>query len=149
MYMSGNIGEYSLKPEFEIVTKASAEAIIQLYKEAGWWKENTHSRAIIPEMIQGSFCFIIAKWQDEIIGMGRIISDGVSDAYIQDVVVQKKYRNLGLGKDIVNRLVTVCLSKKLESIFLVAEPSTSPFYKSLGFTELKNFQPMVWENPND
>jgi len=128
---------------FKIVRTLPVSTVVGLYKEAGWWKEGRRSRAVIPRMIRGSFCFIVAfSRENEIVGMGRAISDGASDAYIQDVVVRKTLRGKGIGKEIVSRLSRHCASKGLEWIGLVAEPGTTPFYGSLGFKELKGYVPM-------
>ena len=74
--------------------------------------------------------------------MGRVISDGKSDAYIQDVVVRKSLRNKGIGRELVERLKQYCIDKKLEWIGLIAEPGTKKFYESMGFKELEGYVPM-------
>jgi aralkylamine N-acetyltransferase len=128
---------------FKVVKTLPVSVVVDLYKEAGWWKESRGSRAVIPRMVRGSFCFIVAKnRRDEIVGMGRAISDGASDAYIQDVVVRKSARGKGIGREIVSRLSRVCVSKGLEWIGLVAAPGAALFYKRLGFKELKRHVPM-------
>ena len=83
-----------------------AEEIVKLYKSGNWWKENYDSSSI-KFLIKGSYRFavVINKNDDEAIGMGRILSDGVSDAYIQDLVVLEKYRGQGLGEQLVKFLV--------------------------------------------
>ena len=75
--------------------------ILNLYKAANWWEEDSNGTDIIDKIISGSYIFMIAVCQDKIIGMGRVISDGVSDAYIQDVTVDKEYRNRKIGSKIV------------------------------------------------
>ena len=68
--------------------------------------------------------------------MGRVVSDGVSDAYIQDVVVLDDWRGKGIGKAIVKKLLDFCLEHKLLWIGLVAEPGTKGLYTPLGFKTL-------------
>jgi len=131
--------------QFEIVKTFPVEEIVNLYKAAEWWKENAHSREIIPPMIQGSFCFMVATCNGNTLGMGRVISDGFSDGYIQDIVVHTKYRSYGIGKELVRRLTHFCIQKKLESIYLIAEPNMSHFYEKFGFKVLKDFQPMIFD----
>jgi hypothetical protein len=70
----------------------TVSGIITLYREGGWWDSGSKPE-IIPGMVKGSFIFITAvDVNGRITGMGRVISDGVSDAYIQDVVVMKEMR---------------------------------------------------------
>lgn len=129
---------------FEFVKALPTDAVIDLYKAGGWWKETGKSGAEIPAMIKGSFCFLAAFHEEKLIGMGRVISDGISDGYIQDVVVNKEYRNQGIGKELVRRLTEYCSEKKLAWIALWAEPGTAEFYESIGFRTL-DFTPMLFQ----
>ena len=131
--------------EYEAVTSAPVEEIIELYKAADWWQESAEARAVIPAMIRGSLCFMVARsLNGKIVGMGRVISDGHSDAYIQDVVVLKDYRGRGIGGELVRRLTQFCAARKIAWIGLVAEPGTQDMYEKLGFGPLAGYQPMLY-----
>jgi len=131
--------------QYEIVASAPTEEIVELYRSAGWWQESPEARAIIPGMIRGSLCFMVARSLDgRIIGMGRVISDGCSDAYIQDVTVLSAHRGKGVGSELVRRLTQFCLAREIPWIGLVAEPGTRKLYEELGFGPLVNYQPMLY-----
>lgn len=128
---------------YEFVKNLPTEEVVELYKSGGWWEEIPHSREIIPLMISGSFCFLAVFHEKKLVGMGRAISDGVSDAYLQDIVVRKEYRGLYIGKEIVTRLVNFCVERKLEWIGLIAEAGLENYYKTLGFEKLIGSTAMV------
>ncbi|MGI5865212.1 MAG: GNAT family N-acetyltransferase [Myxococcales bacterium] len=131
--------------EYQVVSEAPVEAIVALYEAGGWWQESPQWRAVIPQMIRGSFCFMVARSRDgRFVGMGRAISDGVSDAYIQDVVVLKEMRKRGIGRELVKRLAEYCAERGIGWIGLVAEPGTEAFYESIGFRALEGFKPMLY-----
>ena len=131
--------------EYEAITKAPVEEIVALYQSADWWQESSEARAVIPSMIHGSLCFMVARSLDgKIVGMGRVISDGYSDAYIQDVVVLKSYRGKGIGQELVRKLTQFCRERKIAWIGLVAEPGTQEMYEGLGFGSLAGYQPMLY-----
>jgi ribosomal protein S18 acetylase RimI-like enzyme len=131
--------------EYEAVSSAPLAEIVDLYKAADWWQESAEARAVIPAMIRGSFCFMVARSLDgKIVGMGRVISDGHSDAYIQDVVVLEDYRGKGVGRELVRRLTQFCIARKIAWIGLVAEPGTQGMYVDLGFGPLVGYQPMLY-----
>jgi spermidine synthase len=44
--------------------------------------------------------------KDEIVAIARCLSDGVSDAYIQDVTVKKEFRGKGIGLFILSHIKT-------------------------------------------
>ncbi len=81
----------------------------------------------IKDLINGSHCFLIATSEKTdrerpIIGMGRSISDGVSDAYIQDVVVMPSCRGQGIAtRDYSGWLVDRLQEDGIEWIGLIAE----------------------------
>jgi len=129
----------------EIVKKADLPSIAELYKLGGWWNESS-SLGEIPFLIKGSFAFVVAEERKNrrIVGMGRVISDGVSDAYIQDVIVHPDYRGLGIGEMIVKKLKLYCLEHGICWIGLIAEPGTEEFYKKLGFKKMKGCTPMLF-----
>jgi ribosomal protein S18 acetylase RimI-like enzyme len=131
--------------DYEAVTSAPLDAIVELYKAAGWWQESAEARAAIPPMIRGSLCFMVARSiEGRIVGMARVISDGYSDAYIQDVVVLPDYRGRGVGHELVRRLTQFCTARKIAWIGLVAEPGTQGLYEDLGFGPLVGYQPMLY-----
>ena len=79
------------------------------------------------------------------VGMGRVISDSVSDAYLQDVVVFPGYRSRGIGQMIINRLVEICQDNGIEWIGLVAQPGTVSLYRRCGFQVMEGHTAMKYE----
>src|SRR5271157_2138341 len=67
--------------------RGEIEQITILYREAGWWdKRDNRNHELIRRIVSGSHCFLTVRDGNEIVGMGRAISDRVNDAYIHDVV---------------------------------------------------------------
>ena len=79
------------------------------------------------------------------IAMGRVLSDGVSDAYIQDVAVLPDFRGRGIGGKIVTFLVEELEKRGVDWIALVGEPGTENFYKRLGFEKKAGFSLWKWK----
>ncbi len=129
--------------EIKFVKDWNENEIVDLYKAGNWWKDNYDSSSI-RNLIKGSYKFAVVILKDEgkAIGMGRIISDGISDAYIQDLVIINKYRGRGLGKKLVKYLVNHCISNGINWIGLISEPGQDRFYSNLGFSIMENHVPM-------
>lgn len=128
--------------QIRIIHSAAVAEIVNLYKCAGWWEESYNAESFIPPMIKNSACFVGAFDGDRMIGMGRAVSDNVSDAYIQDIVVLDEYRGRGIGGGIVRLLIRELKAKGVDWIGLIGEPGTEKFYSRLGFSALKGFIPM-------
>ena len=136
--------------EYLIVKEADRDQIIALYKQAGWWTaSDDEDISFVDGIISSTFKFAIAKAEGRIIGMGRAISDGVSDAYIQDVTVDQKYRKKGIGSGIIRLLVKSLKAEKIGWIGLISEPGAENFYNELGFEVMKDHTPYIYKQGND
>lgn len=125
------------------------EAIAALYHAGGWWNDNWDP-AGLAALIAGSFAFAVAidPAADRAVGMGRVISDGVSDGYVQDLVVLPGYRGRGIGTMILSALLDYCRSAGVTWVALVAEPGTEAFYTAIGFRRMEGHIPMRWYPEN-
>jgi len=77
-------------------------------------------------------CFVYDSGR--LIGVGRALADGVDCSYICDVAVHPSHQGLGIGKDIVSKLVD--RSSRHKKIILYAVPGKEPFYRKLGFKRM-------------
>lgn len=108
------------------------EKIDSLFLSIGWdirwdkWKE---------VLSKSSFVYSIYE-KEKMVGMGRIVEDGVM-CMLYDIVVHKDYQNKWIGKIIMNNLLTFTKDKNYNSISLFAWPKNKdlliPFYNKFGF----------------
>ena len=120
-------------------------AAARLYKLAGWVMEDDPCDFLAPALENS--CAVCAAYGEDgkLVGMGRALGDGVSDAYIQDVVVDLEFRRRGVGGAIVRTLVAELKRRGVDWIGLVGEPGTEEFYRSLGFDATPGFT--FWRVP--
>jgi ribosomal protein S18 acetylase RimI-like enzyme len=78
-------------------------------------------------------CFVYEG--EKLVGVGRALADGVDCSYICDVALLPSHQGLGLGKQIVAKLVE--LSRGHKKIILYSVPGKEPFYKKLGFRRMR------------
>jgi spermidine synthase len=128
------------------IEKPAADEIGQitgLYRRENWWNQQGNNPELIRLIVAGSHCFLIARQGNRIIGMGRALSDGASDAYIQDVTVMDAFRSKGIGTRIIETLITRLEGDGIHWIGLIAERGSHPFYEPLGFSVMENALPML------
>lgn len=77
-------------------------------------------------------CFVYED--SKLIGAGRALADGMDCSYICDIAVHPDHQGVGLGKDIVAKLVG--LSRGHKKIILYAVAGKEPFYRKLGFRRM-------------
>ena len=68
-------------------------------------------------------------------GFGRAVGDGCLAFYIQDVVVDERFRGLGLGRAVIEALIEGILASASDgaSIGLMSAPGKEAFYNKFGF----------------
>jgi ribosomal protein S18 acetylase RimI-like enzyme len=71
---------------------------------------------------------------DKIIGCGRALSDGLSQAAIYNIAVDEAYHNHGLGQQIISLILeetSTC------NVVLYTHPDTIAWYEKQGFRRMK------------
>ena len=78
-------------------------------------------------------CFaVLGVWDgDRIVGVARVISDGIYVAKILDVIVDGTYRGRGVGSEIMRRVLERC--SHIEFVSLNCGSDQVGFYEKLGF----------------
>jgi len=117
----------------------TAEALAGLRNQAGW----SHTEVFQAEKALERTLFSVAALSGgEIVGMGRLVGDGVLIWYIQDVIVVPERRGAGVGSEIVRRLVEYAKAHSLPgtnvAIALMSAKDKEPFYEKLGFYRRPN-----------
>ena len=108
----------------------------QLFATTGW---NDIYKAKVKELakaLEGSWYVVAAYDQDELVGMGRVVSDGVLYAMLYDVIVEPSHQNQGIGSTILDRLIDGCTAAGASGIFNCSPAmGKAPFYRKRGFVD--------------
>lgn len=107
----------------------SAKAISDLRAAVGW--NRMEKEYATPLMT--SYCHIAVYEKEELIGYVDCVSNGVTDAYIQDLMVHPDYQGKGVGTELMNRMIAYLKEKRIYMISVVFEESLKPFYAKFGF----------------
>ncbi|OKH26031.1 GNAT family N-acetyltransferase [Hydrococcus rivularis NIES-593] len=78
---------------------------------------------------------VVTVWDaNRIIGFARATSDGIYRATVWDVVIHPDYRGLGLGRKLVETVLSHPLLNRVEKVYLMTTHQQS-FYERIGFQE--------------
>ncbi len=103
----------------------------------------------IPElhrMLRGSEA-VVSAWRGlQLVGFGRATSDGQFRAVLWDVVVAQKQQGQGLGRLIVEALLTSPLVAGVERIYLMTTKGEG-FYERIGFSRVESQKLMLLQQP--
>lgn len=102
-----------------------------LYASLGW--NSLHlSVTELKMMCLNSWYAVYAFEGQKLVGMGRVISDGVITGVICGLGVHPDYQSRGIGRRILGRLVEHCEKSRVFPQ-LMCEEGLEPYYEKLGF----------------
>ena len=114
----------------------SIQAIADLRQSVGWNRmEYAYND---PNM--NSYAHIAVYDEGKLIGFVDSVSNGVTDAYIQDLMVHPDYQGQGIGTELMNRMIAYLKAHHIYMISVIYEPALSPFYKKFDFFEMLSGQ---------
>ncbi len=113
------------------------DELVALYTSVGW-TSYTSDPALLECAIAGSTYVVTARKDGELVGLARVISDGASIAYLQDVLVHPEHRRRGLASALVAQAFLPFESVRQKVLLTDAEPGQRAFYESLGLTEIRD-----------
>jgi N-acetylglutamate synthase-like GNAT family acetyltransferase len=121
----------------------SFEQFVNLHEASGLIKskKGNYSKDQLFQAAYNSWCHIAIYDNDQLIAFGRMISDGIYQALICDVMVDPNYQKQGLGKQIIEELLMKCKQSGIQSIQLFSAKGKQDFYKKLGFEEREQDAP--------
>jgi predicted GNAT family acetyltransferase len=101
--------------------------------------DNGRSPAALQASFRQSQHVAFARDGDRVVGMARLLSDGVCNAYLVDVWTMSAYRRQGIASALVRRLAD---SVPGQHVGLQTDDA-QPFYSSLGFRPQPEFLSLV------
>lgn len=89
---------------------------------------------------------VITVWDNErLIGFARANSDGIYRAGIWDVVIDPDYQGAGLGRKLVQTVLSHPLVSKVERVYLTTTHQQS-FYERIGFQRNETTTMVLYNN---
>ena len=130
------------------ITKESSisiEDVLHLYQAVGW-TNYTNQPQMLEQALSHSLATYLARDGEEIVGLVRLIGDGFSSVFVQDLIVLPSYQRQGIGNDLMKEALGDF--KDAYQVQLVTEQTEKNlgFYRSLGFETLSTYDctGMIW-----
>ena len=110
------------------------DEILRLYNEVGWIAY-TENPEVLEQGYKNSLLVLAAYEKDELLGIIRVVGDGHTIVFVQDILVFPNYQRKGIGTALLKAVLD--RYPEVRQIELVTDntPKTVAFYKSLGFKE--------------
>ena len=103
----------------------------KLLDKHAFWAQGRSNKKLRQLLARSSV--VVSLWRGtRMVGFGRATSDGTYRAVLWDIVVADDLQGMGLGRQVVDALLSAAIVKDVEKIYLMTTKS-SEFYVQLGF----------------
>ncbi|NHM31931.1 GNAT family N-acetyltransferase [Neobacillus terrae] len=111
------------------------EEFYQLYETTGWNARYGFTQDDLFISINKSWYLVSVYDSKKLIGFGRIVSDGIYQTFIGDLIIHPDYQKRGIGSKVLNLLIEKCKSSGIKWVQLTSAKGKAEFYKKHGFQE--------------
>ena len=103
---------------------------------------------MLEQSLAHSLAIYVARDGEKIVGLVRLVGDGFSSVFVQDLIVLPSYQRQGIGSDLMKEALGDY--KDAYQVQLATEQTEKNvgFYRSMGFETLSTYDctGMIWVN---
>jgi len=104
-----------------------------LFITTGWNKSYRLNADELYRALRNSWYVICVYDNEQLVGFGRILCDGVVHALILDMIVHPDYQRKGIGSRVLEYMLRECKRHKIRDIQLFCAKDKAEFYANHGF----------------
>ena len=123
----------------------SIDDVLHLYQAVGW-TNYTNQPQMLEQALSHSLAIYLALDDDAVVGLVRLVGDGFSSVFVQDLIVLPSYQRQGIGSDLMKEALGDY--KDAYQVQLATEQTEKNLglYRSLGFETLSTYDctGMIW-----
>ena len=123
------------------------EDVLHLYQAVGW-TNYTNQPLMLEQALSHSLVIYLAFDGDAVVGLIRLVGDGFSSVFVQDLIVLPSYQRQGIGSSLMKEALEDY--KDAYQVQLVTEQTEKNlgFYRFMGFEILSTYDctGMIWIN---
>ena len=126
-------------------TSVSIDDVLHLYQAVGW-TNYTNQPQMLAQALSHSLATYLARDGEEIVGVVRLIGDGFSSVFVQDLIVLPSYQRQGIGSALMKKALGEFKDAYQVQLATDESEKTLGFYRSLGFETLSTYDctGMIW-----
>ena len=104
-----------------------------LYSSTGWDAERPVSDDALRAAIEHSWLWLRALEDGDLVGVGRVVSEGSMYAFVVDLIVAPEHRGRGIGSALLQRVNQRCREAGMRRVWLFAAEGRAGFYQRHGY----------------
>ena len=140
MHTSDDEADAMTSPSIRVDTDVSADDLVSLYDSVGWTTYTKEPQELALAVRQS--LRVVTAWDGEIlVGLARVVGDGVTVIYLQDILIAPEHQRRGIGRSLMHEVFAPFGHVRQHVLLTDDEPRQRAFYESLGFTEAHDVRP--------
>ena len=126
-------------------TSVSVDDVLPLYQAVGW-TNYTNQPQMLAQALTHSLAIYLARDGEKIVGLVRLVGDGFSSVFVQDLIVLPSYQRQGIGSSMMKEALADYKGAYQVQLATEETGKTLGFYRSLGFETLSTYDctGMIW-----
>ena len=110
----------------------NAENVKALYED-DQWTLYTKDMPRLMQAIDQSLSVITAWDRDRLVGLIRVVGDGLTIIYIQDIIVLREYQKEGIGSELMKQILAKYSDVRQKVLLTDDAPDVRQFYEKNNF----------------
>ncbi|MBD8500726.1 GNAT family N-acetyltransferase [Paenibacillus arenosi] len=120
----------------EITFKANKninqEQLLKLYNDVEWYAYTNDMPQLQQALLQS--LDVISAWDQEVlVGLIRVVGDGLTIVYVQDILVLNAYQNRGIASQLMEQMMTKYTHVRQKVLLTEEAPDVRHFYEKNDF----------------
>ena len=123
----------------------SIDDVLHLYQAVSW-TNYTNQPQMLEQSLTHSLAIYVARDGEKIVGLVRLVGDGFSSVFVQDLIVLPSYQRQGIGSALMKEALGDYKDAYQVQLATEQTEKTVEFYRSLGFETLSTYDciGMIW-----
>ena len=108
------------------------DKVMALYEDVGWISYLKDEEKM-NNAIEHSLYVVTAWHEDELVGLLRVIGDGETILYVQDILVKVAYQRKGIGRKMMEKMLQTFPHVRQKVLMTEVNDLTRAFFMEVGF----------------
>lgn len=117
---------------YQETKEIESDQLLALYQSVGW-SSYTDNFEGLKEGLANSLKVITAWHGDQLIGLIRVVGDGKTIIYIQDILVNPAFHGKGVGSKLIGKILADYQAVRQIVLMTEEAPAVRGFYEKHGF----------------
>lgn len=118
--------------KFQTDKNIDMKQLENLYDDIEWYAY-TNDLTVLKQAVSQSLAVLSAWDKDELVGLIRLVGDGLTIIYIQDILVLKSYQNQGIATELLRQILKKYETVRQKVLLTEEAPDVRHFYEKNGF----------------